>query len=67
MLVGARVREWRRRRGMPIIELARRASISRGIVYRIEAGRPTELLPRIARVLEVRVDDLVDGASEAVA
>ena len=63
-----RLREYRERRGIPISELARRASLSRQTIYTIEAGGHTsiEVAQRLSRALEVGIGDLAPDLAEAV-
>lgn len=63
------LREVRKRRGMPLAELARRAQVSRNTLYSAEAGEPVGLasIVKIAAALEVRLADISPEAAEAVA
>jgi molybdate-binding protein/DNA-binding XRE family transcriptional regulator len=56
-----RLGEWRKLRGMAAAELAQRVGVSRQTVYAIESGTyvpNTEVALRLARALEVRVEEL---------
>jgi transcriptional regulator with XRE-family HTH domain len=61
--LGARIRSLRTARGMPLTELAERASISKGYVSQLEGGsgaNPTlDVLMRIAEALDVTIADLI--------
>src|SRR5437764_11478638 len=55
------VAEFRKKRGIPAAELARRVGISRQTIYAIEDGTyipKTTIALQLARILEVRVEDL---------
>ena len=55
------VAEFRKKRGIPAAELARRVGISRQTIYAIEDGTyipNTTIALQLARILEVRVEDL---------
>jgi DNA-binding XRE family transcriptional regulator len=63
--VGQAVREHRQRRGIPQDRLAWEAGLERKTVYQLEHGLVDTrygTLRRVARVLGVRVSDLVQGA-----
>ena len=64
--VGHIVRELRERRGLSLDALAERASIARSMLVLLEGGQgakpPRAILQRIARVLNVHVDQLTDEA-----
>lgn len=63
------IRTIRKRRGMPLAELARRADLSRGTLYAAESGQPSRLdtLVRIARELEVSLREISPAAADALA
>ena len=55
---------WRRKRGLTQAALARQAGLAQGFLSEIEAGKKTgdvAVLVRIARSLNVKLDDLVPG------
>src|SRR5579863_7499670 len=59
--VHSRLAEIRQRRGVAAAEVARRAGVSRQTVYAMEAGSyvpNTAVALRLARILEVRVEEL---------
>lgn len=59
-------RAWREHRGLTQKALAERAGLAAGYLSQIEAGRrqgTVGILSRLARVLEVDLDDLVDDAA----
>ena len=61
---GARLAALRRRKGLSQYEFAKKLGITQRVVtyYENEANRPpTQLLPQIAGVLEVSVDDLLNS------
>jgi transcriptional regulator with XRE-family HTH domain len=65
MALAQRIRQLRYLKGWAVCELAGRAGISRTALHQIERGRtvrprPSTLL-RIAKVLDVKLDDLVDA------
>jgi putative molybdopterin biosynthesis protein len=56
-----RLAEWRKMRGLAAAELAQRIAVSRQTIYAIESGNyvpNTEVTLRLARELEVRVEEL---------
>ena len=59
------LRDVRKRRGMPITELARRAQVSRNTLYYAEAGEPVSLdtLVKIAAALEVSLSEISPSAA----
>lgn len=62
--VGRRVRYYRARRGITQVVLADRAEVTRANLSRIENGKiegGIRTLERIAKALDVRLRDLVDG------
>lgn len=66
-LVGGRIRDARRARGMTQEDLARAVGVSRSAVAQWETGRAGQLrgnLARIAHVLGVAVAELMEGMSE---
>jgi putative molybdopterin biosynthesis protein len=68
--VGTRVAEVREARGMAASRLAELAGVSRQTIYAIEAGTfapNTAVALRLARVLDVRVEDLFSLLEEAAA
>ncbi|MDQ0472938.1 helix-turn-helix domain-containing protein [Labrys wisconsinensis] len=55
---------WRKKRGLSQIDLAREVGVVQGYVPEMENGRRTGdvvVLVRIARALNVKIDDLVTG------
>src|SRR5579884_3716381 len=63
-----RLAEIRKSRGLAASDLARRVEVSRQTIYAVEAGTyvpNTELALRLARELEVAVDDLFSLAGES--
>ena len=62
---GSRLAALRKRKGLTQIQLADQLGVSQRMItyYENEARRPpTQLLPQIAKVLGVPVDDLLSGA-----
>jgi len=60
---GNPVRVWREYRGLSAAEMARRAGLSRAYVHQVETGKRSlsvAALKRVAGVLNVDLDDLVD-------
>jgi transcriptional regulator with XRE-family HTH domain len=67
--VGMRIYFFRRRRGLTCLALAELAEVHRNTVYRAEAGIslcPVPELFRLARALDVKVDDFLQDAPELV-
>lgn len=60
--------EVRRRRGMPMAELARRAGVSRNTLYYVERGTGVSLdtLVKIAAALEVPLVEISPSAADLV-
>lgn len=64
--LGPRLRAARQSRELTLAELSERASISASTLSRLEAGKrqaTLELLLPITRVLDIRIDDLIDHAT----
>lgn len=63
-MVGSKIKEIRKLKGLTISSLAEKAQISKGYVSDIEKGvkenPSTDVLERIANALEIRVSDLFD-------
>ena len=61
---GERIAEARHEAGLSVADLARRVGCSHSALWGIEAGRSgcsLQLAVRIARALEVSLDDLTEG------
>ena len=64
---GERLRRLRVQKGLSMVELAKAAHCSRFIISRMEAeerGRSADKLPKIARALGCRIDDLFPEMDE---
>jgi transcriptional regulator with XRE-family HTH domain len=69
MEVGQRVRAIRLQRGMPLAEMARRASISRQSAFNVERGQKVSdpVLAGVARALDIPLRDLDADAADRIA
>ena len=66
---GERLRRLRIQKGLSMVELAKAAHCSRFIISRMEAeerGRSADKLPKIARALGCRIDDLFPEMDEVL-
>ena len=62
LALGARVAQWRKDQGLTQQQLAERLDLSQQSIASYEVGRlriPLSLLPRLAQVLHVQVEDLL--------
>ena len=67
VMIGERLRELRLKRGLSQDELARRANVTQGLIWQIEAGRRTpslRTLLRLAEALSVSPEELLPVVSK---